>query len=348
MRTPALLALTLTVLVPFSARAQPADSEQRAAAQALYQEAKAEFEATNYSSARLKLEKVMRMRPNAGGAMLALGDCYKELGKLASALEQYTRLETMARNAGDSDREQKALERISVLRPRLATLRLQVPPDVAALAGMTVTLDGVTVSQSDWDTSLPVDVGTHEIVATAPGRQAWKKHVEMKADGTVLSIMVKPLAPEIVATVRVTSTAAPVSASQPAPAPVSTPIRAGRSESTDKPAASDRSTVTEALALWRQRPVELTAMGLGSVSVSVGAVLGIIALTKETGNDSRQALGAASWTTIIAGGFVLAGGIELFATARSAGESQKRTGRGSGVQAKLELSPGGLGVRGTW
>jgi hypothetical protein len=344
MRTPALLALTLTVLFPVSVRAQPANAQQVATAQALFQQAKAELKKKNYSSACLTLEEVTRLVPDALGAKLTLGSCYEGLGKLASAWEQYTLVEEMAQKVQDSDREQKAFAKTSVLRPRLATLYLQVPPDVAALAGMTVTLDGVTVSQAKWDASLPVDVGAHEIVATAPGREAWEKHVEMKADGTVLSLMVKPLAPEIVATTRVTSTAAPASADQPAP--VSSPMLTSRFESTDEPAASDSSTAANALALWRQRPAELTAMGLGSVSVGVGAVLGIIALTKARESDSRQALGTASVTAMIAGGVALAGGV-LFLT-RSAGQGPGHGGTGKGVQAQLELSPGGLGVRGTW
>jgi hypothetical protein len=322
MRLPSLLALPLSLFLATSAYAQPASPRQTAAAQTLYEEATADLDAKRYASACRKLEDVTSVVPDALGAKLTLGGCYEELGKLASAWAQYALVETMALKMGQPERAKKAAEKVAALRPLLATLHLQLTPTVTSIPGIVLRCDGTAVDKAHWGTPLPVDAGEHVVVTTAPGRITWKRRVKVPADGAVVSVTILSLEREAVVE------------DDPAPEPISEPA------DRPAPAASTRA--------W-QRPAGLTVMGLGAAGVGVGVVIGLVAMMQhQGGNNPRQVIANAAIDTTIAGGAVLVGGIVLFATAPSAGESPKRTGRARGVQAQLELIPGGLGVRGTW
>src|SRR5262249_54178883 len=126
---------------------------------------------------------------------------------------------------------------------------------VASVPGLILARDGAMVDEAQWGTPLPVDAGLHEVVVTAPGRKAWKKQVEVTADGAAVSVTIGPPAPEAVA------------ADKPLPVAPSTPsVR-------PEPAAAPSSA-------W-QRPMGLAAMGFGAVGAGVGAALGGIAIQKN-------------------------------------------------------------------
>ena len=104
-------------------------------------------------------------------------------------------------------------------------------------------------------------------------------------------------------------------------------------------------------------------MGLGVAGVAIGAVLGGLAIGKNSesnrdnhcdANDScdpeglslrSKALGLGNGSTgaMIAGGVLLAGGVVLFATAKRApAQSKEQAG------ARLEVGMSGIQVRGAW
>jgi hypothetical protein len=237
---------------------------------------------------------------------------------------------------GQPERAQKAAQKLAELTPRLAMLTVQVPKEAASTTGLSIALDGKPVGEAQWGMALPVDVGAHEIVATAPGRPAWTKQVEVKADGEQVIVTVDLLEP-----IR-------------EPAAVQAP---GKPEP-ESSAASERP--------W-QRPLGITATVAGGVGIGVGAVLGGMAISEnnkandgncnpqdqcnKTGYDLRKkavALGNASTGAIIAGGIVLAGGIAVWATAPSAVSRKERAGQEGGVSARIEVLPGGVQVKGAW
>ena len=319
-----ILAVGLGALAPAAARAQTVDPQRVAAAQTLYEEATADMDAKRYVVACRKLEEVTRLVPDGLGAKLTLGDCYEAIGRRASAWAQYVAVEALAAKNGQHDRSARAAEKAAALRPKLATLVVEVPDAVRAIPGVAIARDGVPVGEVQWGTPMPVDAGGHEIVITAPGHRPLTMRVEALADGAKVKVTVKV----------------------PERAPEAPP---GPKEPPERP--------------W-QRPVAIGAMGVGAAGVAAGALLGGLALAKngasnadghcdakdfcdQTGFDLRnqaRGFGNGSTAAIIAGGVVLAGGLVLFATAPPVADGAK----GKERRAKIVVRPAWLGVEGTW
>jgi hypothetical protein len=238
----------------------------------------------------------------------------------------------MAAKVGQEERAQVAREKAVSLKPRLATMLLEVPDTVRAIAGLTVIRDGVELGEPQWGTPLLVDAGAHQIVVSAPGYTTWKKQVEVVADGARVTVKLPML---------VVDRSAPVKPAPPAPRiPVSTPT-------------FDRT--------W-QRPVGLTGMVIGGVGVGAGAILGGIALAKNgesnqenhcdaknrcdaTGlalREEAMGLGNGSTAAIVVGTALLGGGIVLFVTAPPSPE------KGKPSAAQVSLGLGGVLLQGAW
>jgi hypothetical protein len=320
-----------------AARAQSVDSQKALAAQALYEQATAHMSARSYAEACPKLEEVTRLVPEGIGARLTLGDCYEKLGKLASAWSQFALAETMAARAGQPERAMKAATRAAALRPRLATLTIEVADPTRSIPGISVVRDGVAVGAAQWGTALPVDAGAHEVLVTAPGYQPWKRDVEAVADGAPVTVKVGTLQAE-----KAALPAAPPQRGAPGVRP-----------------PWDRT--------W-QRPMGLAAIATGTAGLSAGAVLGMLSITK--GNQSNQgghcndksycdpvglalrdealALGDASTAAFILGGAVLVGGIVLVATAPPRGDRKPRSPSSPPIAAEMRAAPGGLALTGRW
>jgi hypothetical protein len=188
------LALTLRLLAPTAGRAQPGQAPQKSTAEALYAQATAEMDARNYASACPKLEEVERLRPDGLGAKLTTAQCYEGLGRLASAWSKYTLVEALAKKAGQAARAEEAARKAAALRPRLATLRIDVPSEVRALPGLAITTDGAPLGEAAWGTPVPVDKGRHVVVVTATGKPSWERGIEIQADGEAATVTVEATA----------------------------------------------------------------------------------------------------------------------------------------------------------
>jgi hypothetical protein len=324
--------LWLGLAVPSAAGGQPTDPQREAATQALYKQATADMSAGQYASACPKLEEVTRLAPAGIGAKLTLAQCYEGQGRLASAWSQYALVAELAAKAGQSDRAKKAAAKEEELRPKLATLSVEVPDEVRSIPGLVITRDGLPLGSGQWATPMPVDAGPHEVTATAPGRKAWTQRAEVAANGAQVTVRVGALEAEAKAEVKAEV--------KPAPAAV----------------APERP--------W-QRPVGIGAMALGGVGVAVGAVLGGLAISKngesndglcdaqnqctQDGYDLRkEALGLATASTavIVVGGALVAGGIVVFALAPRAEGGSPATANDGRLRARVEVGLGGVQVKG--
>lgn len=125
----------------------------------------------HWAEAASKLQESQRLDP-AVGTLLNLAECWVALGKTASAWSAYRDAASTAASAQQPDRERFALKRARALEGKLSYLTIQVPESVRA-PGLTVTRDGVLLSDALWGTAVPVDPGTVRIVAEAPGRMPW-------------------------------------------------------------------------------------------------------------------------------------------------------------------------------
>src|SRR6185295_3994653 len=110
--------------------------------------------------------------------------------------------------------------------------------------------------EAQWGAPMPVDPGAHTVKASAPGRASWQTTVDVAADGATKTVTVPPLG--LAAETPPGSTGAPTPARE---------IGAERSSSSS------------------QKTLAFAAGGLGVAGLTVGAILGAIALSKK--NDAR-------------------------------------------------------------
>jgi hypothetical protein len=326
------VALSMAVVVGLSSAAYGQSSSERAAsAEALFREAKALMEDGNYASACPKLAASQRLDP-AVGTMLNLAICHQEVGMTASAWAEYLRAASMARGKGQIDREKFALEKAAALETRLTRLAFAVAEE-ALIAGLEVRRDGIPVESATWATSTPVDPGTHEITATAPGKIEWRTTVDASGEGKTFTVDIPPLEdapPEV----------KPVAQPQPAQAVPSGPASA-MVPTSDRGVSGDT-----------QRTAGILVGGVGLAGLAAGSIFGLSARSKwndtscpgnvcptaeqqDRAEDAQRFATVSTWT-FAGGGLFLATGVVLYLTAPA---TPPRGEVASGVPMGLRVVP---------
>jgi hypothetical protein len=303
--------------------------EVRAAATALFDDARRAMQARDYATACPKLEAAERMDPGIG-ILFNLADCYEHLGRTASAWSSFREVAAEAVNKGQPDREKTARARAIALEPKLTKLRVVVPPEANA-NGLEVTRDGAAIAPAIWGTPVPVDPGKHTIEVKAPGKQPFRVEVVADQPGGVATVNVAPLVDAPV-----------VSPATPTPNPTSANLAE---------ASPDASTSTRT---W-QRPVAIAVGAVGLAGLGVGTALGLSAkssfdqsnenaqcdqsgLCNAAGVSLRQSAtskGTVGTIAFIGGAAFVAGGVVLWLTAPRA-------------PAAVGLAPNGVAVRGSF
>lgn len=166
------------------AHAQPA--AHSAAATAQFDKGRALMKSRKYADACAAFEASQKLDPQ-NGTLYNLAGCYTHLGKLASAWAVYKELAQVDTNG---KRKKDAAKQATALDKRLPRLQLKAatPPP-----GLAVTLDGVDVSALVGSDS-PVDLGTHEVRATAPRFSDFDTTVEVTDEGKSVTVAIE-LAP---------------------------------------------------------------------------------------------------------------------------------------------------------
>jgi hypothetical protein len=317
----AVLVATIAIL-PRSVRAQQPDSGRLAAATVLFDEGVKLMEAGQTAEACPKLARSQELAPS-GGTLLALGECYEKLGRVASAWLAFREAAARAASAGKYDAEAKANERASRLERRLSRISIRAP------SGVEVKRDGVVLAPAELGIATPVDPGTHEVRASAPGKKPFVKVIDMK-EGIHQGIEIPPLEPE--------GSTGPTGPPNP---PVEKP-----------PEPSDGST---------QRILGLGLGGLGIVAIGVGTAFGVMASSAEDDakklcndkptcpptaegregvekTDDALKKARVSDVLFIVGGLAIVGGAALFFTAPSGGG-----GKSSSLRIVPAVGPTGFG-----
>lgn len=279
--------------------ADTVDPDQRAAAQAVFDDARQLMSQKRYAEACPKLVESHRLDGSAMGTKFYLAECFEHIGKLASAWTMYLDVANDARKSGERDREKLVNERAAALKPRLPGLTVNVVSELKGTPGLVIKRDSVTVGEGQWGTAIPVDFGDHVITASIPGKKTWEGHVEAKSEAEQLKIEVPVLGDDESAPVVASVAASPWGA--------------------------------------RRRTMGWVAGSAGVVGIGIGSVLGAVAMAKKnasnadghcdasnacdpTGHNLRlDAISAATGSSaaFIAGGIALAGGIVLVLTAPS-------------------------------
>jgi hypothetical protein len=175
--------------------------EKAAAAQALFDEAMRLMRTDHAVEACPKLEEAQRL--DAGMAtQFRLAECYEKVGKLASAWASFIAVADSAGVAKLPDREAAARKRADALAARIPRLTIIVPPAVAALDGVDVQRDGVSVGRPLWGVPVPIDPGEHVVTVKAPGKKVGEARLSAGEAAGTLTTTVQPPEdlPQVVAT----------------------------------------------------------------------------------------------------------------------------------------------------
>jgi hypothetical protein len=305
-----------SVLVAARARADTSPQE-RAAAQALFDEARRLMAEHRYPEACPKLEESERLEPGVG-TRFNLAVCYEGVGRNASAWSLFLEVAASARQAAERAREQAARARAAAIEPKLPRLRIVVP-EPARARGLRITRGDADVGPAQWGSAVPTDPGTYAITATAPGKQPWRVDVAAPPNGETHTVSIAPLADE--------TPAAVAPSSEPAPR-----------------ASARRPVDDESLpsSLGTQRVAGL-ALGAGAIAaLGVGSVFGIMAIDGNAASNQRcrgnlcnaagyaqrrdaRANGDRATVAFIAGSALAGAAIALYVTGGQPRESAART-----------------------
>jgi hypothetical protein len=168
-----------------------AQAENQAAARALFDDGRALVKSGNAAEACPKFEGAMHLYPS-GGIALNLADCYEKLGRTASAWTEFGEAASLADRTNRPDDAAEARRRQTALEGKLTRLVIHVP---RTIAGLSITRDGAELPAAAWDLPIPVDPGSHEIRAEAPGRAPWIQSVSASGPGQTTSVEVPTLVP---------------------------------------------------------------------------------------------------------------------------------------------------------
>ncbi len=72
-------------------------------------------------------------------------------------------------------------QKTMVARPAQPTITVEVSAQLADVDDLKILLDGVAQHRATWGVALPMQLGSHQLVATAPGRKAWATTVSLNA-----------------------------------------------------------------------------------------------------------------------------------------------------------------------
>lgn len=172
-------------------QATTAESERRAAADALFDEAKILMAQRRYAEACPKFQASQAMDP-AVGTRLNLADCLEKLGRTASAWAEFRAAAAAAQAKGQLERVDVARKRAAALERDLVKLAIVPPP--GSHEHLEIRKNGAIVEKAFWGTALPVDPGRYVIVALLYEKEAFQTEVEVpNKNGTVITAVIPAL-----------------------------------------------------------------------------------------------------------------------------------------------------------
>lgn len=167
--------------------------EERALAEALFQDAKALIAKEQYSEACPKLAESQQL-DSGGGTQLLLGLCLEEWGKTASAWVELREALSLAKRDGNAAREKIARRHLESLEPLLSKVLFSFARG-ARLPDLVLEHQGTSIPAAAWSTALPLDPGEHEIVVRAPGHAERRISFVLAAEGAKQTVSIPRLDP---------------------------------------------------------------------------------------------------------------------------------------------------------
>lgn len=312
-----------------------AQAENQAAARVLFDDGRALVKAGNAAEACPKFEGAMHLYPS-GGIALNLADCYERVGRTASAWTEFGEAASLADRTNRPDDAAEARRRQTAIEGKLTRLVIHAP---RSIAGLTIKRDGAELPAAAWDLPIPVDPGSHEIRAEAPGHTPSVQSVSASAEGQTTSVEVPPLAP-------MPSTAPPLApVASTVPPPGEPQQTSGPPMPTIPPSGEAGGSSAGRTAGWILvgSGVAVGLVGGALIGVGVGNANSAVNTSDSARYNSAKTLYGIGLGAAIAGGAATVGGIILVVTSH-----------GDAHRVSLNVSPwlggaaGGVRVGGTW
>ena len=246
-----------------TAQSGSAPASDKAAAESLFDRGLDLMRQGKLSEACESLEQSQAIEAGIG-TMLYLAECYEKTGRTASAWALFREASSRAAAAGQTERAEAGKQRAEQLEGKLSTLTVTIA-EASQVEGLSVLRDGTALNEGLWNLPVPVDPGTHQLEARAPGYKAWKAEVTV-ADAAQASVEIPALeaAPEEVA-----------ARTEPEPATFAAPIT---HPVTQAPPPDPRT--------GKLQLSSLIVGGAAVVTLGIGTVYGIRAINRN--NDSKE------------------------------------------------------------
>jgi hypothetical protein len=226
-----------------------------AQAETLFRQGRELMTAHKYAEACAAFEASQKLEA-ASTTLINLAGCRERLGQLATAWALFVEAEQQTASSSDARTQQLhqvAQDHAQKLEPDLSRLTIRVPP-ASRIDGLVIVRAREHVDATLWDRALPVDAGTYQISASAPGAVTWSTEISIAVEKDSKLVEIPRLQPEPVAAPSQPTTA---TAAEPVHEPIGVTVRARDVP----PAAPARSSQLLPLAL-----------GAGAVALAGGAI----------------------------------------------------------------------------
>ncbi len=186
--------LLIAMIVVTSATAAFAQSNPEA--EDLFRQGRRAMDAKNFVEACQAFEGSQRIEPMVT-TLINLAYCREVNGQLATAWGLFLEVGRQVRD----DPKQVALrdvaaKRATAVEGRLSRLTINVP-QASRVEGLRILRNGAEVDPATWNRSLPIDGGTYEITANAPGVQPWSSKVTVGVERDSKSVDVPRFEPVV-------------------------------------------------------------------------------------------------------------------------------------------------------
>ena len=189
--------------------ARPAPVDKTAQAAALFREGKTLMDAGKLAEACAAFERSQAVEARVT-TVVNHANCREKNGQLATAARLFAETAEQLRIATEEDSvalRKLATDRVAALQPRLSRLTLRIAPGQPP--GFELHRGGVPAPSAQWNQPWPVDGGTYELFATAPGHQSFTATVTLRNEGDAQTFDIPVLS------VETATPAAPVPATDP-------------------------------------------------------------------------------------------------------------------------------------
>lgn len=180
----------LGALAPAAAQAQSAGAQ----AETLFRQGKDLMARGQIAEACAAFDASQKLDPTIA-TLLNQAACREKNEQLATAWGLFLEAERQTRTATDAATQQLhqvAATKAIKLEPRLSTLTVTVP-DPNRVPGLQVLRSGEPIDPGAWNRALPVDGGTYQITARAPGNAEWSSTITVGNEHDVKTIEIPRL-----------------------------------------------------------------------------------------------------------------------------------------------------------